>query len=92
MVTAFVLINSAPDHTAALAEQLADLQEVAEVYSVAGEYDLVAVVRVRDHDDLAEVVTKHVALLDGITRTRTLIAFRSYSRRDLEAMWGIGAD
>ncbi|HEX9259552.1 MAG TPA: Lrp/AsnC ligand binding domain-containing protein [Acidimicrobiales bacterium] len=92
MVTSFVLINSEPSRTAALAESLADLPEVAEVYSVAGEYDLVAVVRVRHHDDLADVVTKHIAALDGIVRTRTLIAFRAYSRADLDAMWAIGVE
>ena len=92
MVTSFVLINSAPDRTAALAEALAELEAVSEVYSVSGEFDLVAVVRVRQHEDLADVVTKEIARLDGIVRTRTLIAFRAYSRHDLDAMWGIGVD
>ena len=92
MVTAFVLINSEPAHTAELAEQLADLPTVAEVYSVAGEYDLVAVVRVRHHDDLADVVTHEIARLSGVARTRTLIAFRAYSSRDLDAMWAIGTE
>jgi DNA-binding Lrp family transcriptional regulator len=92
MVTSFVLINSAPGRTAALAETLAELADVAEVYSVAGEFDLVAIVRVRHHEDLADVVTKEIARLDGIVRTRTLIAFRAYSRHDLDAMWGIGVD
>ena len=92
MVTSFVLINSAPDRTAALAEALAELEAVSEVYSVSGEFDLIAVVRVRQHDDLADVVTKEIAQLDGIVRTRTLIAFRAYSRHDLDAMWGIGVD
>jgi DNA-binding Lrp family transcriptional regulator len=92
MVTSFVLINAQPNRTAALAEALADLADVAEVYSVAGDFDLVAVVRVRHHDDLADVVTQHIAALDGITRTRTLVAFRAYSRRDLDAMWAIGTE
>jgi DNA-binding Lrp family transcriptional regulator len=92
VVTSFVLINAVPDHVAQLAEQLADLPSVAEVYSVAGEFDLVAVVRVRHHDDLADVVTHEIARLEGITRTHTLVAFRAYSRRDLEAMWAIGVD
>jgi DNA-binding Lrp family transcriptional regulator len=92
MVTSFVLINSAPDRTAALAEALAELAAVSEVYSVSGEFDLIAVVRVRQHDDLADVVTKEIAQLEGIVRTRTLIAFRAYSRHDLDAMWGIGVD
>jgi DNA-binding Lrp family transcriptional regulator len=68
MITSFVLINAQPNRTAALAEALADL------------------------DDVAEVVTKEIAALDGITRTQTLIAFRAYSRRDLEAMWAIGTE
>ncbi len=91
-VTAFVLIDSQPARTADLAEELAELPEVAEVYSVSGEHDLVVVVRVREHDELADVVTRHIARLDGIVHTRTLIAFRAYSRHDLEAMWAIGAD
>jgi len=92
MVTSFVLINAEPSRVAALAETLADLPEVSETYSVAGECDLVAVVRVRRHEDLADVVTKHIAALDGILRTRTLIAFRAFSRADLEAMWSIGLE
>jgi DNA-binding Lrp family transcriptional regulator len=92
MVTSFVLINATPSRTADLAAGLADLPSVSEVYSVAGEYDLVAVVRVRHHDDLADVVTHDIAALEGITRTRTLIAFRSYSRRDLDEMWSIGLE
>jgi DNA-binding Lrp family transcriptional regulator len=92
MVTTFVLISARPPRIAALAEELADLDDVSEVYSVAGDYDLVAVVRVRHHDDLADVVTKHIAALDGIERTQTLVAFRAYSRRDLEAMWAIGTE
>jgi DNA-binding Lrp family transcriptional regulator len=91
MVTSFVLINAEPARTAALAEELADLEHVAEVYSTAGEYDLVAIVRVREHEQLADVVTKEIARRPGITRTRTLIAFRAYSRHDLDAMWSIGS-
>ena len=81
-----------PGRVAELAEELADLASVAEVYSVAGDFDLVAVVRVRHHDDLADVVTHEIARLEGITRTHTLVAFRAYSRRDLDAMWSIGVD
>jgi DNA-binding Lrp family transcriptional regulator len=92
MVTSFVLINAVPSRVAPLAEELADLASVAEVYSTAGDFDLVAIVRVRQHDDLADVVTHEIARLEGITRTRTLIAFRTYSRHDLDAMWGIGLD
>jgi DNA-binding Lrp family transcriptional regulator len=92
MVHAFVLIDAEPARIATLATELADVNGVAEVYSVAGEADLVAVIRVRRHDDLADVVTRHVAGLPGITRTRTLVAFQSFSRHDLEAMWDLGAE
>ena len=63
---------------------------MAEVYSVAGEADLVAVVRVRQYEDLAAVVTGAVSALPGIVDTRTMVAFKSYGRRDLEAMWDLG--
>ena len=92
MVTAFVLINSQPQRTAALAAELAEVPGVAEVYSVAGDADLVAIVRCRHHDDLAEVVTGGIAALEGIVATRTMVAFRSYSQRDLDAMWSIGLE
>lgn len=92
MVTAFVLIQAQPDRVHALAEELAALDAISEVYSVAGDVDLVAVVRVRDHEELAEVVTTRIGVSAGITHTRTLIAFRAYSRADLDAMWSIGLD
>jgi DNA-binding Lrp family transcriptional regulator len=92
MVHAFVLIDAVPARVGALAEELADVEGVAEVYSVAGHADIVAVIRVGRHEDLAEVVTGRIHSLEGITDTRTLIAFRSYSRRDLEAMWDLGGD
>ena len=90
MVAAFVLITARPPRIAALAQELADVPGVAEVYSTAGDADIVAVVRVRHHDELAEVVTGRMAALDGIVDTRTLIAFQAYSRHDLETMWSLG--
>jgi DNA-binding Lrp family transcriptional regulator len=92
MVHAFVLIDAAPSRVAALASELADVEGVAEVYSVAGHADLVAVVRVRHHEELAEVVTGRIHSLGGITDTRTLIAFQAFSKRDLEALWDLGDD
>ena len=92
MVHAFVLIDAEPARIAALATELAELDGVAEVYSVAGEADLVAVVRVRQHDQLADVVTEKISCLPGIVETRTLIAFQAYSRHDLDAMWDLGAE
>lgn len=91
VVTAFVLINAESYRIAELAQDLADVKGVAEVYSVAGDEDIVAVVRVRNHEDLAEVVTKRLANMDGVVSTRTLIAFQAYSRHDLEAMFSIGS-
>lgn len=90
MITAFVLLTVAPGRVKPLAERLLDVPGIGEVYSVSGPYDLVAIVRVKAHDDLADLVTAHVAGLEGVVRTDTLIAFRAYSKRDLESMWDIG--
>jgi DNA-binding Lrp family transcriptional regulator len=90
VVHAFVLIDAEPGRVAELAGELADVDGVAEVYSVAGEADLVAIVRVREHDALADVVTRRISCLPGIIDTRTLVAFQAFSRHDLEAMWDLG--
>ncbi len=90
MVAAFVLIHADPRRIAPLARELADVEGVAEVYSTAGDADIVAVVRVRHHEELAEVVTVRLAGLEGIVDTRTLIAFQAYSTHDLESMWSLG--
>jgi DNA-binding Lrp family transcriptional regulator len=90
MITAFVLVTVQPGSVVPLAERLLDVPGVTEVYSVAGPYDLIAIVRVKQHDDLAGVVSQHVANLPGVIRTETSIAFRAFSRRDLEALWSIG--
>ena len=91
MVHAFVLIDAEPGRVADLASEVADVDGVAEVYSVAGEADLVAIIRVRRHEDLADVVTRRISGLAGIIDTRTLVAFQAFSRHDLEAMWDLGA-
>lgn len=91
MLAAFVLIDAEPARIAPLAGELADVDGVAEVYSVTGGPDLIAIVRLRHHEDLAEIVTGHIAGLPGIRSTRTLVAFQAYSRKDLEAMWDLGA-
>lgn len=90
MITAIVLIKGQSDRLSEIAEALVEAPGVKEVYSVAGEYDLVAIVRVKEHEQLAEVVTQNLLKIDGILATNTLIAFKSYSRHDLERMWGIG--
>jgi len=90
VLSAFVLIDAEPARVADLASELADVDGIAEVYSVAGECDIVAVVRVRQHEDLADVVTRRIASLDGIVATRTMVAFKAYSERDLAALWDLG--
>ena len=92
MVNAFVLLKVEPARIVDLAAELADLDGVAEVYSVAGEVDLVAILRVRHHDDLAQVLSGHISTLPGIIETRTMIAFKAYSRHDLDALWNLGSD
>ncbi len=92
MVHAFVLIDADPARVFDLGGELAELAGVAEVYSVSGFADLVAVVRVRRHEDLAAVVTQEISSLPGIRDTKTLIAFQAYSRHDLERMWDLGPD
>ena len=91
MLHAFVLIDAEPSRIAALGEELSGTEGITEVFSVAGGVaDLIAIVRVRHHDDLAEVVTRRIAALDGIDKTTTLVAFEAYSRHDLEAIWDLG--
>ena len=77
MITAIVLMEVEPSLIPETAQALADLDDVSEVYSVTGEFDLVAIVRVRAHERLADVVTGEIAKIDGILRTETLIAFRA---------------
>jgi DNA-binding Lrp family transcriptional regulator len=90
MMTAIVLLNTQRDKVNAVAEHIADLDGVTEVYSVAGRYDLAAVVRAKDDEQLANVVTRDIRRIDGIEKSETLIAFRVYSRHDLERMFSIG--
>ena len=92
MVTAMVLINAERSKVDETAQKLVDLEGVAEVYSVAGPYDLVAIVRVDTNEELASIVTGSMLKLDGIEDTTTLIAFRTYSDYDLERMFSIGMD
>ena len=92
MVSALVLLGIDRDHINPVAEELAEMEGVTEVYSVAGQYDLVAVVRVPDNDALAELVTARMLPLEGILRSETLIAFRVYSRYDLERVFSLGME
>ncbi len=90
MVNAVVLVQCEIDSIPEAAQAIADIEGVTEVYSVAGEVDLVAIVRVSNHDDLARVIPNGVAKVPGVVRTETLIAFQVYSKHDLEALFNIG--
>jgi len=92
MVTAIILLNVRRDSINETAEKLVDLDGISEVYSVAGDWDLVAIVRVGKNEELADLVTNHMLKLDGIMRSTTLIAFKTYSRHDLERMFSIGIE
>ncbi|HVW68612.1 MAG TPA: Lrp/AsnC ligand binding domain-containing protein [Steroidobacteraceae bacterium] len=89
MVTAVILINTEPARTGAVAESLSEMKGVSEVYSVAGNYDLVALVRVKENEKLADLVGDRVRGIAGVIRTQTLIAFRVYSRHDLESLFSL---
>ena len=92
MVTAVVLVQCQVDEIPEAAQAIADIDGVTEVYSVAGEFDLVAVVRVREHEDLAKVIPRGIARVEGVERTETLIAFQVYSKHDLDALFSVGFD
>lgn len=90
MVSAVVLLNAERGKINEVAETLAEMEGVSEVYSVGGRYDLVAVIRVKENDDLAELVTNRMLKVEGIADSETLIAFRVFSRHDLESMFSVG--
>jgi DNA-binding Lrp family transcriptional regulator len=90
VIHAIVLIGAERSALATLGGELADIEGVAEAYSVTGEWDFVAMLRLREHDQLAEVVTNRISQLSGVTRTRTMVAFEVYSRHDLEALFSVG--
>jgi len=92
MVTAIIIINTERTKVNEVAEKLADMSQISEVYSVGGRYDLVAIVRVKNNEELADTVTKHMAKIDGIADTETHIAFRAFSRYDLEHMFSLGME
>jgi DNA-binding Lrp family transcriptional regulator len=92
VLTAVILIKSTRDGLTTLGPRLADVDGVAEVYTVTGEWDFVAIARVREHDQLADVVTRHLTKLVGIEKTQTMVAFQQFSAHDLEAMFGLGLE
>jgi len=92
MITTIVLIRVEPSLIPQAANMLAGVDGVSEVYSVSGDWDLVAIVRVREYDQIARVVTEVFPTVPGIQRTQTLTAFRAYSKRDLQQAWDIGVE
>jgi DNA-binding Lrp family transcriptional regulator len=92
VITALVLMNVEPGRVKTLAEDLLTIDGVTEVYSVAGPYDLVAIARVRAHEQLSDLVTEMIGSRDGIISTETLIAFRAFAKRDLGLVWDLGVD
>ena len=90
MVTSIILINAERSKINEVAEQLAAMDGISEVYSVSGNYDLVAIARVPSNDDLANLVTKKMVVIDSILKSETMLAFQAFSRHDLEAMFAVG--
>jgi DNA-binding Lrp family transcriptional regulator len=90
VVTAIVLVKADIQRIPEVAETIAEIPEVSEVYSVTGEFDMVAMVRVRTHDQLADVIPGRLNKVSGVTHTETHIAFRTYTRHDLEAAFSLG--
>jgi DNA-binding Lrp family transcriptional regulator len=92
VITAIVFIEAEVARIPEVAEQIAALDAVSEVYSVTGEIDLVAMVRVREHQEVADVVADRLNKVPGVRRTETHIAFRTFSKHDLEAAFALGAE
>ena len=87
MVTFIILLNVRSNRITEIAEQLADMKEISEVYSVTGLYDLVVMVRSKTNDDVAELVTNQIGKIEGIEETDTMLAFKTFSKHDLESMF-----
>ncbi len=92
MVTAFVLIKTDASRIPETAEEISEIPGISEVYSVTGEWDLIAVARVARHEDLADAIADKLSKVRGVTHTTTQIAFRAYSRHDLDAAFALGFD
>jgi DNA-binding Lrp family transcriptional regulator len=89
MVTSIILLNVKRNRVNEVAEKLASMTQISEVYSVTGNYDLVAIVRVKTNEDLAELVTANLVKIDGIEKTDKMLAFKAYSKHDLDAMFSL---
>ncbi|MBD7994169.1 Lrp/AsnC ligand binding domain-containing protein [Arthrobacter sp. Sa2CUA1] len=92
MITAFVLIQTDSARIPECAEEISEIEGISEVYSVTGEWDLIAVARVRRHEDLADTIANRLSKVPGVIGTTTQIAFRAYSKHDLDAAFSLGFD
>ena len=92
MFTAIVLIKTSSDRIPEVAQEVSDIRGVTEVYSITGDWDLLAMVRVADHEKLSEIIPNRISKVEGVMRTETQLAFRAYSRHDLEAAFSLGLD
>ncbi|MFE0427230.1 Lrp/AsnC family transcriptional regulator [Streptomyces sp. NPDC058953] len=92
MITAIVLIKTSVDRIPEIADEIAALESVSEVFSVTGTYDLIAMVRVARHENLADIIPGRISKVEGVIGTDTHVAFRTYSQHDLEAAFAIGLD
>ena len=92
MITAIVFVKADVSRIPEVAESIASLEGVTEVYSVTGQIDLIAMVRVRDHDEVASTVADRLNKVSGVVETETHIAFRAYSKHDLESAFSLGVD
>lgn len=90
MITAIVLVETDVDRIPEVAAEIAELDGVSEVYSVTGDVDLVVMVRVHDHEDLAGVIADRLSKVQGVRGTKTYLAFRAYSKHDLDAAFSLG--
>ena len=92
MITTIVMVKVAANRIPEVAQAIADLEGVSEVYSVAGDVDLIAIVRVREFDRIAEIIAGRLSKIEGVLHTDTHVAFRAYSRHDLESAFAIGLE
>ena len=92
MITTIVMVSVESNRIPEVAQEIADLDGVSEVYSVAGDVDLIAIVRVREFDRIAEVVAGRLSKIEGVLHTDTHVAFRAYSQHDLDAAFAIGLE
>lgn len=90
MITAIVLINAERTKIKQAAQKLAAIEGITEVYSVSGRFDIVAIIRLANNDDLADLMTEKLTLVDGITKTESMVAFNVLSKHDIASMFQLG--